>query len=541
MDHSVVLANGPNRTTPETILRFSPIGECLAMLMGAQALFVGTLWLTQWWNPLSWFVASASVWYALRTIGWMRGKTLTVVISATLATGLYFFSFSSALLELPNWLQKGPFSVSALSVALSIICVLDCFEWLWLRGWTPNMIASFLRETALHPKSWGWLLASILFGYMVVVPGIDALLEPFRAPGPTSEALPDMTFSETLRLRTTELFMVCWFFSLGATIGSFLNVIVYRSPRYESLIRKRSACPSCGQRIDGRDNIPVLAWILLNGKCRNCSAPISMRYPVVEAVTGGIFLLLYFVELISGGQNLPSRFPNLHTGVVWTLLYTKWDLVGYYLYHCLLLISLLTWALIRMDGQKVPLRAIATTFLMAGGPLIIRPELLLVSWSPVQPSHWELTASQAILTAIIGASIGALIAILVLKSLLPRTTSNGYEREFVAGAALIGTVMGWQATCSIIALTLLLQLLQHILALSGWGVAQRWPLTGLMLVATTIQLCFWRWIVEHLSACWPTTGFNLLSMIVWAATCIGLIVLNRKFESSKATSAPEMI
>ena len=73
---------------------------------------------------------------------------------------------------------------------------------------------------------------------------------------------------------------------LGAIVGSFLNVVAYRLPRGESLVHPPSACPSCGTRIKAFDNVPVLGWLWLRGKCRACGAPISPKYPIVEAVTG---------------------------------------------------------------------------------------------------------------------------------------------------------------------------------------------------------------------------------------------------------------
>jgi leader peptidase (prepilin peptidase)/N-methyltransferase len=78
----------------------------------------------------------------------------------------------------------------------------------------------------------------------------------------------------------------------GLIIGSFLNVVVWRVPRGESVVRPPSACPSCGHAIRPRDNIPVLGWLLLHGKCRDCSAPISARYPLVEAATGALFAVM---------------------------------------------------------------------------------------------------------------------------------------------------------------------------------------------------------------------------------------------------------
>jgi leader peptidase (prepilin peptidase)/N-methyltransferase len=83
------------------------------------------------------------------------------------------------------------------------------------------------------------------------------------------------------------LIVVCGAF--GLAIGSFLNVVIYRVPRKESIVTPPSACPSCGTELAARDNIPVLSWVLLRGKCRTCGAPISWQYPVVELLTAGLF------------------------------------------------------------------------------------------------------------------------------------------------------------------------------------------------------------------------------------------------------------
>ncbi len=79
---------------------------------------------------------------------------------------------------------------------------------------------------------------------------------------------------------------------LGLLIGSFLNVVAYRLPRGESLSHPPSHCPSCDAPIKPYDNVPVLAWLWLRGRCRACGAPISWRYPAVEATTGVLFALV---------------------------------------------------------------------------------------------------------------------------------------------------------------------------------------------------------------------------------------------------------
>lgn len=78
---------------------------------------------------------------------------------------------------------------------------------------------------------------------------------------------------------------------LGLMIGSFLNVVVHRVPAGQSVVSPPSACPGCGHEVRARDNIPVVSWLLLRGRCRDCQAPIAVRYPLVEAGTGVAFAL----------------------------------------------------------------------------------------------------------------------------------------------------------------------------------------------------------------------------------------------------------
>lgn len=88
-------------------------------------------------------------------------------------------------------------------------------------------------------------------------------------------------------------FLAFMAFVLGAMIGSFLNVCVYRIPKGDSVVKGRSHCPKCGQGIAWYDNIPILSWLILGAKCRNCAQPISWQYPLVEAITGLLFLLVF--------------------------------------------------------------------------------------------------------------------------------------------------------------------------------------------------------------------------------------------------------
>jgi leader peptidase (prepilin peptidase) / N-methyltransferase len=77
----------------------------------------------------------------------------------------------------------------------------------------------------------------------------------------------------------------------GLVVGSFLNVVIHRVPIRQSIVRPSSRCPSCGERIESFDNLPVLSYLVLRGRCRSCKAHISPRYPLVEALTGVLFAL----------------------------------------------------------------------------------------------------------------------------------------------------------------------------------------------------------------------------------------------------------
>lgn len=88
-------------------------------------------------------------------------------------------------------------------------------------------------------------------------------------------------------------FYVAAFFLFGLTFGSFLNVCIYRLPRDLSVVSPRSMCPNCGEAIAFYDNIPVVSWIVLRGRCRYCKAPISPRYAIVELLTGIFFVFAW--------------------------------------------------------------------------------------------------------------------------------------------------------------------------------------------------------------------------------------------------------
>jgi leader peptidase (prepilin peptidase) / N-methyltransferase len=137
---------------------------------------------------------------------------------------------------------------------------------------------------------------------------------------------------------------------VGAVVGSFLNVVIHRLPRGESLVHPRSRCPGCGKQIASYDNVPIVSWLALRGRCRHCGEPISPRYPIVELLTALTFAA---VVLVRGFDNdlilelpfvaalialagidfdhklLPNKivYPLAAYGVIATLLVDRDDLV----------------------------------------------------------------------------------------------------------------------------------------------------------------------------------------------------------------------
>src|ERR1041385_3934664 len=105
---------------------------------------------------------------------------------------------------------------------------------------------------------------------------------------------------------------ILFVFALGACVGSFLNVVVWRLPRGESLISPPSRCPQCETKLAWYDNFPVFGWLWLRGRCRYCATPISARYPTVEFITGAMFVFYYvmfFILHISPCAPLRTTLP----------------------------------------------------------------------------------------------------------------------------------------------------------------------------------------------------------------------------------------
>ena len=140
-------------------------------------------------------------------------------------------------------------------------------------------------------------------------------------------------------------------FVLGMLVGSFLDVVIWRVPRGESVVSPPSACPECGHEIRWFDNIPVVSWLVLRGRCRDCGTSISVRYPVVEFSTGLLFAYM-----------------------AWIFGYS-WELPAF-LYLAAIAVAL---GLIDLDVKRLPNVIVLPSYL-AAGVLLLLPAVVLPAW-----------------------------------------------------------------------------------------------------------------------------------------------------------------
>jgi leader peptidase (prepilin peptidase) / N-methyltransferase len=145
----------------------------------------------------------------------------------------------------------------------------------------------------------------------------------------------------------------------GLLIGSFLNVVAYRVPLRRSIVSPPSACPTCGTAIRSRDNIPVISWILLRGKCHSCRSPISARYPIVELGTGVFFAAVavwFGVSGVSTGSTTGLGSTTGAAGIVaWILALVA------FLYLAAISVVL---ALIDLDTHTLPNRIVLPSYIV---------------------------------------------------------------------------------------------------------------------------------------------------------------------------------
>lgn len=202
-----------------------------------------------------------------------------------------------------------------------------------------------------------------------------------------------------------------WFFpaltfGLGAIIGSFLNVVIHRYPRGESVVFPPSSCPHCSARIRPWDNVPVLAWLWLLGRCRDCKGPIDMRYPLVELANGLFYLAL-----------------ALRTGMT----------VGFIPLAALISMTIVL-IYIDLDIQILP-DVIDLPGVVIG---------LLIGWLHLGALYPELVLAKTLMDSVVGAIVGggSLLAIALAYQLIRKVEGMGLGD--VKMMAMLGAILGWE-------------------------------------------------------------------------------------------------
>lgn len=155
--------------------------------------------------------------------------------------------------------------------------------------------------------------------------------------------------------------MVIFLFVLGLSVGSFLNVVIYRLPRKESLITPPSSCPNCHIPIKWYDNIPVVSFIILRGRCRNCGQRISLRYPIVELFTGILFVFV-FLKVVGVPSSTFDGSPPPSIG------YQEIIRLIAYLFFVSILVAI---AYIDAEHQVIPNRIVYPSFVIGSALIII--------------------------------------------------------------------------------------------------------------------------------------------------------------------------
>ncbi|TFC47061.1 prepilin peptidase [Cryobacterium shii] len=196
----------------------------------------------------------------------------------------------------------------------------------------------------------------------------------------------------------------------GSLIGSFLNVVIFRLPAGRSIVAPPSACGTCGARIRPWDNVPVLSWLLLRGKCRDCAAAISVRYPLVELGTAVFFAIVaWWILSAPDATSSSAKTSGLMVALV------------AYLYLAAVSVAL---ALIDMDTHTLPNRIILPAYVV-GAVLLTGSSLL--GGTP-----------ERLLPSLIGA-----VALFIVYLLLALAYPGGMGLGDVKLAGLLGMYLGW--------------------------------------------------------------------------------------------------
>lgn len=255
---------------------------------------------------------------------------------------------------------------------------------------------------------------------------------------------------EWLNISAVRYLFEVWVFLLGGAIGSFLNVVVYRLPRGESLVFPPSHCPRCGHPIRWYDNVPILSWMILGGKCRDCRGAIAARYPLVEALCAAMFLVV--VWRVGLGNCVPQRPEVAGEGVLVRRL-TLVEGLGASAYQLVLLATLLAAGLIEYDGHPLPVRVALPALVIGAVVPLLWPQVRPVPAVALVPAVFG--QAHGGLRLLSGAWMGAIDGLVGLGGGLAigfsawRLLGGRQRLGWLVGPACLGLYLGWQA-CAVI-------------------------------------------------------------------------------------------
>ncbi|KAA5539631.1 prepilin peptidase [Roseiconus nitratireducens] len=354
--------------------------------------------------------------------------------------------------------------------------------------------------------------------------------------------------------RLVDATIVIWLIYFGSAIGSFLNVVAWRMPRGQA-IGGRSRCPRCNQTLSSRDNVPILGWISLRGRCRFCGLPISRRYPIIEACVGISLTLVGMAELYS--LALPDQAVHWHGGPMWAPHVTPF-VMAVLTYHALALSTLWALALIRVDGAAVPVRLRWFGFLAVVLPMLLYPTSMIVPWQADRPPGWTpdglyYDAVMRVMTALVAA---ALFGRVLAKGLCPTADlkldplGGGTSRlvDLISMLAIPSVLIGWQSMPALVIAAAILSLVIRPLIdripindTPRGQIRQRGAMEYFAFalpLALTTHLVLWRWLWSQ--SWWPSDQSGRWTQIVWALAVLAVpLVLRESTKEAEPRSAPE--
>ena len=195
-----------------------------------------------------------------------------------------------------------------------------------------------------------------------------------------------------------------WLIFLGGCFGSLMNVIVYRWPAGMSILFPNSRCPRCEHPIRLYDNMPVISWLVLCGRCRDCGSRIPARYPFVEGLVAITFGAIALIEVFSGGANLPNSRGDAAIEMA-----TVWRTAAF---HAFLFCTLICMALIQYDGNRVPWKLFIGALAVGCVFPVLWPDVRPIAASSMESAHtWRGGLVDGVAGLCLAAAIGLLASI----------------------------------------------------------------------------------------------------------------------------------